>query len=107
MEDIYIVSTIRFITEEAPLNVRSWGWFPTKEDAFEILDENIGSLIECGWYHYAVVEKFHKGLYQHTMFGDKRWFWKAEGDTEENEHWVRIENPPECFKDDKISCYCD
>ena len=107
MNSVYFVTTIRVINDVSPLNVRTWGWFSTKEKAFEILDKNKGDLIEAGWYHYAVVEEYDEGLYKETMFHDKRWFWKAEGFTAENEHWVKLDKPPKCIKNDSVTSYCE
>jgi len=64
---IYTVVTIKH-----NLKNRCVGWFPTKEEAIEVVVENYGNINEYGYYPYAIVEGVKPGLYNFDR--EEIWF---------------------------------
>lgn len=113
---IFTVTTIRIEKDKPRLDPeipsfarRTVGFFHDRAQAFACLDRNVGSLIECGYYHYAVVEEIKCGLYpipEHRRDdGSHQFWWKAirsSGPTVENplgdEHWERLDACPDELK---------
>ena len=54
MNSIYLVTVMNEKSN------RCWGWFPTFEDAEEVILNNITDIFEY-YYHYAVIEEMPPG----------------------------------------------
>ena len=100
---IYTVTTLRI--KDPQKHNRTVGWYAERAEAFGCLDQNLGDLVEAGYYQYAVVEEVPDGLYPVTLPDGqrtRRWFWKAvrEVRDEGNWHWERLDGEPNCLKPD-------
>jgi hypothetical protein len=68
---IYTITTLRD-TEDT--SRRCVGWFPTFEEAEEIVKGNYGDLAEAGYYKWAVIERFASGLYAISPCSESTWY---------------------------------
>lgn len=92
---IYLVTTYRRVADlkigqRKFHNKRTVGWFPTLEEAIDIVEHNRGDLEEAGHYRWAVVEEMPAGLY--GLGGSRMepiWF-EYRGD----DRWERINTAP-------------
>ena len=110
--NIWFLSTIRFNKNGVTyagykngimLNSRTVGFFPTKEEAIEILENNYGDLNEAGWYPWAVIEEIEDGLYPFDVhIEEKQIFFEW---NEKKETWQKIDDYPlkitEWFEDNQ------
>ncbi len=69
---IYVLTTIGFRENDEP-HFRTVGWFPSPEEAVEIVEGNYGDLEEQGYYKYAVIEKQECGLYPTEYIDESVW----------------------------------
>ena len=60
LHTIYTITTI-----DSRRDHRTVGWFPTLNDAQDIVSQNIGDIWEFS-YHWVVIEEVYPGLYPHT-----------------------------------------
>ena len=59
------------------------GFFTELETAKKVVEENWGDLCECGYYHYAIIEEIHEGLY---AFFENPLIYKWEGTIEDGKY---------------------
>ena len=72
---IYFVVTVRLNAE-----ARAVGSFYSKDDAVQVIKENMGDINEDRYYQYAMIEEVHQGLYpvHHDIGSNEQWFsWRA------------------------------
>jgi hypothetical protein len=101
----FFVTTLR-VGKDHPHN-RTVGWFPTLDLATQCMTENWGSLIEAGYYQYAVVEEVEAGVYPATFTGKDgkihRHWWKAVN-SQGHEFWEKMQAaPPEVEEETYIA----
>ena len=105
----YFVVTIR----PGGLDSRTVGWFNCKDDAVQVIRENMGDINEDGYYRYAMVEELGQGLYPvpNPLDGShETWFsWKnqyiephADGDIFHEAGYYPCDKPA---KFDKVICW--
>lgn len=84
---IYVVITVR-VNDIKEWTTRAVGWFPTFEEAKEIITDNIGDIYEAGYYKYALIEQTPPGLYSWKQ----EWWFEWEGDFQDGKY-EPIEKP--------------
>ena len=67
------------------MSPRCWGFYGTREEAIAGLKHNVDD--ECGYYNYAIIERFKSGIYAES--DQEQWF-KYDFDSV---HWVEIVKP--------------
>lgn len=79
MKYIYTLTVFHVIDSEHPElrqieDQRTWGWYPSREQAEERLsDENNDNYFEDGYYKYALIEEVPRGLMGGA--GERKTWW--------------------------------
>jgi hypothetical protein len=60
---------------------RTWGWYPTIEQAKEAVEHNFADLYEDGYYPQAVIEEMHAGVL-HGCVTPREWWYQWKGSPE-------------------------
>lgn len=69
MKTIFLVTVI---SEQHTRNQRTWGWFPTFEEAEKAVLSNATDMFECNYYNLAVIEEVESGLIAHVV--QEKWY---------------------------------
>jgi hypothetical protein len=71
------------------------GWYKTEEEAKACVVQNVDALFECGYYQYAVVEKYPCGGH---VLPECAWWFEAEWDVDKQTHQISEINKPLMFQ---------
>jgi len=89
---IYTVTTLRGALHSG---TRCVGFYHDVRDAQKAVEENAMDINECGYYHFAVIEKVNPGVYN---FGMDAWWYKWH-----NTEGYKPCDKPERFK--RVVCF--